>query len=86
MKSLSQLRKEVYDYIANSLGVNLNPTQHEELKAILTSVYEYRKIIKNPDQPVEHKVICPKCGEYKLYPRKQGFKNYMKRVPKEFKS
>ncbi len=59
-KSLTSYRKEVYDYVEKLTG-KLSPTQHEELKSILTSVYEHRVIDVNPAKPVHHEILCPKC-------------------------
>lgn len=85
-KSQAALRKEVYDFIRNKLGLEMNLSQQSEISSILKSVYETRFVEarKENDAPLKHEIVCPKCGDYRLKIGRQ-FKNYKKRLPKEIK-
>lgn len=80
-KTLSGWRKEVYDLLRAS-GFDIDKIQGE-LSALLKSMHEKRFVDVNPEVPLKHELLCPKCGDYKLFQRKSAWKHFKRGLPKE---
>lgn len=79
-KGASLLRKNLYDFL-KSEEIIITGKQQSVLSKLIQEIYDNRIIEshKNPDQPLMHEIVCPKCQGVK-HKLGKHFKNYKKDI------
>lgn len=79
-KPIGFYRKEMYALFEHLVGRKMTEKEHELLKQTFMAALREHQTMNNPNpNPIEHRILCPKCQDLKVKVGK-SFKFYKRKL------